>query len=735
MKRIAQVYTWALFLPAVLPLFYIEGTMYPLLAPKIFALRALGVAALALFSYLVLAGRPFYWGRLRTRGAWLPAALLALAYLASLLGVDFYHSFWSTFERGDGLLTFSVCVGYFYLLLLSAEASWMPRLFKIAGWTGSLAALYLVLQWLLVAGVIDLPFIVKPNGRVGGTMGNAAFLAAYLGMTFFAALAAAPEYGRRWRHALYAGAGLQLVAVLLTATRGTQLALLVVGSCALLFLALKKGSASVYARGALVALVVLLGVFVAFRGELARVSFEPIQRLASVSLSDATVSSRLFIWRTVSQEALSHSLLGYGAEHIDVPFDRIYDPSVMSEEWFDRSHNAYLDYFVQFGIGGLLLYLALLALVARAGWWLRREGNRYGVFLLGMSGVYAVQNFFVFDTAMTFWLLLAFAALALVHQSMGKPETVFESPRPVLGALVGAVMLALLVPVALRPLQANLLAFEAYQYQIVDVPRARAAAVAGLALGTYADLESGYNAYFMYTEEQVNRLSGGDLRAAYENAVALLINSFERYPYDARTAVYLAQVLSLAPPGAADESLLAAALERSLRLSPKRSQPWYILANLSISDANEHPSKSTGRTAGYAAARDILSRYIALVPGLSEPYFVLAQLDFATGNAADAAADAAHGKDVYQGDLATARRALGYYVAVNDFENARFFLEAVVREAPDDVAAAYDLAKASYLTGDKVTAAALVASLRLRAPAILETDPEFLSAITAYESR
>ena len=737
MKHIARVYEWVLFLPAVLPLFYIEGMMYPLLAPKIFALRALGVIALALFSYLALAGRPFYWRRLQAKGTWLPAALLALAYLASLIGVDFYHSFWSTFERGDGLLTLTVCVGYFYLLLLSAEASWMPRLFRIAGWTGTLAAVYLVFQWIEVSGGVHLPFIVQPNGRIGGTLGNAAFLAAYLGMTFFAALAAAPEYGRRWRRALYAGAGLQLFAILLTATRGTQLALVTVAGLALLFVAVQKsGKARTYARGALVALVVLTGVFIAFRAELARVPFEPIQRLASISLTDPTVSSRLFVWSTVSREALSHSLFGYGAEHIDVPFDRVYDPSVMSEEWFDRSHNAYLDYFVQFGIGGLLLYLALIALVARAGWRLWREGNRYGVFLLGMSGVYAVQNFFVFDTAVTFWLLLAFAALALAHRAMGKPETAFGSSQSVLGATVGVLILTLVIPVAARPLQANLLAFEAYQYQIVDVPRARAATDKGLSLRTYADLEFGYNAYFIYTEEQVNRLSGDDLHAAYENAAALLTYAFERYPYDARTAVYLAQILSLAPPGAtSDSGLLTAALERALRLSPKRSQPWYILANLSISDANEHPPRSTGRTAGYAAARDILSRYIALVPRLSEPYFVLAQLDFAIGNAADAAADAAQGKATYRGDLKTARRALGYYVAVSDFENARFFLEAIVREAPDDVAATYDLAKAIYLTGYKAAAAALVADLRLRAPEILETDPEFLSAITAYESQ
>ncbi|MDD2657802.1 MAG: O-antigen ligase family protein, partial [Candidatus Pacebacteria bacterium] len=455
-----------------------------------------------------------------------------------------------------------------------------------------------------------------------------------------------------------------------------------------------RGTARRYARGTLVLLIALAGLFIAFRTELARVPFEPIHRLASLSLTDPTVSSRLFIWRTVSQEAMNRPLLGYGAEHVSTPFDRVYDPSVMTEEWFDRSHNAYLDYFVQFGIGGLLLYLALIALILRTGWRLFKAGNRHGLFLIGIAGTYAIQNFFVFDTAMTFWLLLALAATALVQERAQEAESPFAlgSPRLYLGALAAALLLALIIPVSLSPLRANLLAFEAYQYQVADLPRAKAAAEAGLALNTYADLEFGYNAYFIYTEEQVHRLTGEDLHSAYTSAALLLTYSFNRYPYDARTAVYLAQVLSLAPPGiASDRALLASALERSIRLSPKRAQPWYILANLSISDANAYPAKSEGRAQGYAAARDLLSRYVALVPTLAAPHFVLAQLLFASGDAKAAADEAALGKAHYREDLETARRAAMYYETVLDLKNAAFFLTEVIRLNPSDTAAADDL--------------------------------------------
>jgi len=697
MRYLPRLYEWLLFAPAVLPLFFIEGMMYPLLAPKTLALRGLGIIVFALFAYLALAGRPFFWSRLRKWTAWIPAALLVLAYFASWVGIDFYHSFWSTFERGDGLLTLTVCVEYFYLLLISAESSWLARLYKVVAWVGTLAAAYLLIQWVAVATGGHFPLVVEPNGRIGGTMGNAAFLAAYLGMAFFATLAAAPEY-RGWRRAtLYGGACLQVLGVVLTATRGTLLALLAIGTIVLGYLALKGNRRMrAYARIILVAFVVCGGLFSTFRSALTQVPIESVQRLASISFSDPTVASRLFLWKALSREALTRPLLGYGAENINVPFNTVYDPTQIVEEWFDRSHNAFLDYFIQYGIGGLFLYLALIVLLGYAGWRQWIEKNRTGAFLMGVAGVYALQNVFVFDTAMTLWLFLAFLAIALAGQtgSGAQASSIVLRPRPLLGALCGVMLLYPILPVVFAPLRANVLAFEAYQYQIVDVPRANAASERGIALGTYADLEFGYNAYFMYTEEQLKRLSGDDLRAAYENAIMLLTYSFNRYISDARTAVYLAQVLTSTPPGVViDKNLLTQALERSLRLSSKRAQPWYILANLSISEANTHPASSSERAAGYAAAEDILKRYQALVPNLAEPYFILAQLEYASGDLNTAAGNAAQGKKYYTatGNLETARRAARYYETVLDLPDAAFFLEEIVRLDSSDTAAASDL--------------------------------------------
>lgn len=741
MARLAIWYQRLLLFPALLPLLFVQGMMYPLLAPKTLALRGAGVLLLALFIWLALSGSTFYLQRLRLSLAWIPGVLLVLAYVSSFFGADFSRSFWSTFERGDGLLTLTVCIGYFYLILISAEASFLRRLLRLTAWVGSIAAVYLIMQWVEVNTGIDLPGIVLPNGRIGGTLGNAAFLAAYLGMALFTALLVALDYTDWRRRALFTGAGLMILSVFLTATRGTIFALAVVGIGWIAYVAFRKevsvGIDRRVARYALVSIAVFGSLFFAFRSHLTNVPFEPVSRIASISLDDPTVASRLFIWQSVSREAArTHPFLGYGAEQVYIPFNKVYDPTQIGEEWFDRSHDTYLDAFVQYGVGGLLLFLALIALFVRSAFELRRIDERTGNLLLGLLFVYALQNIFVFDTAVTLWLFFAILAamLAQVSANGTEEQTQLTSPLPILAFVCALIPLTLLLPVVITPLRANLLAFESYQYQVVDVPRANAAAEKGITLDTYADLEFGYNAYFIYTENQITYLSGDELVAAYESAVATITESFKLHPYDARTALYLAQVIASAPKGVeVDKELLASAVDRTIRLSPKRAQAWYILANFSIEQANHFKTGSAERAAGYAAARDILARYIALVPDLAEPRFVLAQLAYASGDTEAAAQEAAQGLANYRYELSAARRAVAYYGSVGDIAHVEVFLSDIVARAPDDYASTYDLAKVKFVSGDPATALEIVKHLREVAPEVVVSDPDFSAAIETYE--
>src|SRR6185312_12079876 len=221
---IKKLFRWTILTSAAVPLIYGDYLLYPYLAPKTLLLRALGIIVLACFAYLTLSGEAFYWQRLKAWMCWIPIALLVVAYAASALGIDFYMSFWSTFERGDGLLTLTAVVAFFYIILLSADKILVTNLYKVVAWVGSFVALHATLQWLSGLGGFDFPLISQSSGRLGGTLGNAAFLASYLGLSLVATLFAAQLSSKRNRTILYIGAALQLLVIILTATRGSILA-------------------------------------------------------------------------------------------------------------------------------------------------------------------------------------------------------------------------------------------------------------------------------------------------------------------------------------------------------------------------------------------------------------------------------------------------------------------------------------------------------------------------------
>ncbi|OGG49951.1 hypothetical protein A2763_00320 [Candidatus Kaiserbacteria bacterium RIFCSPHIGHO2_01_FULL_54_36] len=735
---------YLLLSPALLPLIYIDGLLYPFVAPKTLLFRSLGVVVLSLFAYLALSGQEFYWNRLRNKLTWIPAALLLVAYATSFIGIDFYRSFWSVFDRGDGLLTLSAAVLFFYCTVLYADWRFLRRLFTIVALVGTTVSAYVVLQWLGEMAGIRFPLIAENRGRVGGTLGNAAFLAGYLGMTLWATLAVASDSRGFWRKFYYGAAALQFLAIILSATRGTLLALFVVGFATLLYLAWNPstslgagGRASRYARIGLAGILVAVALFVGFRVQLANSSFEPVRRIASASLTDPTVSSRLFIWQHVFVEAMKRPLTGYGAEHIEMIFDRVYDPSAILEQWFDRTHNAFLDYFVQFGILGAFLYAGLIGSLGYTGLMHWRKREPYSVFLLLLATTYGIQNFFVFDTAMTLWLLFATLAAALAYASAqgsaGKEAATTLSlriPQLLSYGIAGAILI-LLYPVAIQPLRANMALAEGYTYHVTDVNRAIASFKHGLSLNTYADLEYGYQAYSMYTDHQQTMLEGGARVAAYQYALSVLSANFERYPYDARTATYLAHVLDSAPPEEpVDEAYLRSVLARAIALSPKRAQANYILANIPLKKGDT-ATVSAEQDRYYREGIAILEHYAEQVSSFSEPRFIIASLYLVVGDKEAGARWAADGLVLYKGQTDTARKALRYYIAVEDWPNVRRFLSDIVAADSTDYPSLYDLAKAELLTGNRPRALEIVQELRLKAPGLVEQDPVFLKSLSS----
>jgi len=152
------------------------------------------------------------------------------------------------------------------------------------------------------------------------------------------------------------------------------------------------------------------------------------------------------------------------------------------------------------------------------------------------------------------------------------------------------------------------------------------------------------------------------------------------------------------------------------------------LANIPLKkgDASQQTAE---RNRYYREAIDLLEEYAARVPNFSEPRFIIASLYVVMGDRVSGKRWADEALPLYKGGTDIARKALRYYIAVEDWPNVKRFLTDIVKDKPTDYPILYDLAKAELLTGNRERALQIVQELRLKAPGLVETDPVFLKSL------
>ncbi|MDP1707346.1 MAG: hypothetical protein Q8L30_02225, partial [bacterium] len=335
------------------------------------------------------------------------------------------------------------------------------------------------------------------------------------------------------------------------------------------------------------------------------------------------------------------------------------------------------------------------------------------------------------------WLLYALFSLSIAATSdapVSAPLWVTKLHRAT-PITVSFLITLLIIPTVILPLYANAMLTRGYLYHLIDVNRANAYFERGLALGTYADLEYGYQAYDMYTERQAKSLTGENRVSAYEYALSVLTENFRKYPYDARTATYLGHVIDTAPPEAViDDAFDKEVLDKAIELSPLRAQAWYMTVNVFLRNADSLPDGAPEKEKYYRDAIKVLEEYAVLEPSLPAAPYILATIYYKLGDKATAKEWADEGLNVYDSpEVAAARPAVKYYIAISDWQNAVRFLADLVEDDSSDYDVLYDLAKVTYLAGDPAASLRIVEKLREDNPEILATDLNFINAITAYD--
>lgn len=359
-----------------------------------------------------LAGRPVLVDRRMALG-WL--ALLGWMAIAAVRAVDPLHAWVGTPDRRFGWLAWALLAVSWYCGRAVEGERDRRLLLRGAALAAGVLGLYTAAELLgITPGTGGFA-----GGRLGGPYGQPAYLGAagVLLTPVAVGLAADRREVRGWRLVAAAAAGLGMMAVLGSQTRGAWVGAVV--AC----LPLLPRAWRAARRKPTAAALLLAGVTAA-------VALTPVgARVASVAEIDGTARGRVDEWRTAAAALDEAPVLGYGPEGYRVAFPGVVDAAYARAHGRDvipdRAHNGVLDVAVTGGVPAAAAYLVLLSVVV-AGAWRGVRGVDPAVVGLAVGVLaYALQQQLLFpllETDPAFWLLAGALGTAVAPHTTRSPR-------------------------------------------------------------------------------------------------------------------------------------------------------------------------------------------------------------------------------------------------------------------------------------------------------------------------
>lgn len=433
-KTLRWIALGGVFLLPFICLIVADNLFFPYITGKNFAFRIIVEISTAAWLSLALVS-PKY----RPRRSWILAAFsifVLIVLIADLQGVNVFKSLWSNYERMDGWITLAHLLAYIVVAtaMVSTEELW-----QWVWWENLAVSVFLSLYGLLqVAGVLTLGQGggAGLSARVDATFGNPIYLAVYMLFNVFIAAMlwqkswVASRSGERFWPSWGYGAVIVLdtLVLFLTGTRGTMLGIVGGAVLALLIYAFLEGSRRVR-TSAVVSIVVVIVLALGLKAAhgtafVQRIGF--LERLSSISLSDATINARFLNMGIAWQGVKERPILGWGQENYAIVFDKYYDPRMYAQEqWFDRVHDIIFDWLIAAGFLGLISYLSIFGATLWALW---KKGTAFTTgersILTGLLAGYFFHNLTVFDNITSYILFGTLLAFIAYRSSVAAPRTV-----------------------------------------------------------------------------------------------------------------------------------------------------------------------------------------------------------------------------------------------------------------------------------------------------------------------
>lgn len=585
-KRIIKYFIiGGVFLLPFLPLVVSDQLFFPFITGKNFLFRVIVEFIFVLWIILAVNDKKY-----RPKKSLILTFLFvftALMALSAVFGENPYRSFWSNYERMEGLVTYLHILAYFLVLItiLNTEKLW-KLFFHISLMASFLVACYGILQ---LAGVKP---IHQSDVRLDSTIGNASYLATYMLFHIFLALMFFLKEKSWWKWFYLPFIVLNAIILYHTATRGVIFGL--VGGLVLFLLLTavfsKEKRRKIFTLSLLGFIFLSVAVFWTQRDSSFVKQSPVLSRFSNISFQD---QSRFVVWNMSWQGVKEKPILGWGPENYNLVFNKYYAPVLYSQEpWFDRAHNVFFDKLVTTGILGLLSYLGLFV---SAIYYLFKKNyrNNFSVFettvITSLFAAYFFNNIFVFDNLLS--LFLFFSVLGYIHfhntsliiEEKKKENTVSvysrESNFLISSSLAVIVFIYFFYFINIPAFLAN--------RTIIDALEAAANGQIQDALGKFEKALS-YNSFgnseirehltsfaLKVVAASDNLINNETKTKVFEKASSEMKKQIEVSPNDIRYLLFLSSLYNGA--GRYDEAIII--LEKALKLSPKKQQIYFELGS------------------------------------------------------------------------------------------------------------------------------------------------------------
>jgi tetratricopeptide (TPR) repeat protein len=422
MKDILKYSIWfGIYSVLVIPFIVADTMFFPYIVGKAFTFRIIVEIIFGLWLILFLKEKEF-----RPKWSWVMGSAIIFTLIllvADIFAVAPYKAFWSNYERMEGWVTFVHLMAYLLVVgsMFNTEKLWLWFL-RANLFLGSILAIYGISK--------------ATEVRFSGPLGNPIYIAVYFLFIFFFTLIllykdVLTKHLNDWKafkkvfvnilFYVYLMASILSFYVVYRTSRGALLGAVGGIFIGAILIAIFEKERKVIRQIAIGGIAIVIAVVVVFLGakNTNYVKNNPtLSRFAEISWSNVNGQARQLVWPMALKGFQEKPILGWGQEGFNYVFNKYYDPGMYGQEaWFDRAHNAPLDFLVAGGIIGLMSYLSLFGV---AIYLLLFRKNVLSItersLLTGLLFGYLFQAIFVFDNLVSY--IMFFTTLAYIHSRL-----------------------------------------------------------------------------------------------------------------------------------------------------------------------------------------------------------------------------------------------------------------------------------------------------------------------------